>query len=55
MKDSAAPIPADASVRGEGTCVDCHVKHGAVERTFVQFYPQLMEVAKAKGTVRDGF
>jgi hypothetical protein len=55
MKASAAPIPADASIQGEGTCVDCHVKHGAVERTFVQFYPQLMEVAKAKGTVREGY
>jgi hypothetical protein len=55
MKDSAGPIPQDASIQGEGTCIDCHVKHGAVERTFVQFYPQLMEVARAKGTVKSGF
>jgi hypothetical protein len=55
MKDSVGPIPVDAAIPGEGTCVDCHVKHGAVERTFVQFYPQLMEVAKAKGTVKAGF
>jgi hypothetical protein len=55
MKASAAPIPQDASIQGEGTCVDCHVTHGAVERTFVQFYPQLMDVARAKGTVKAGF
>jgi hypothetical protein len=55
LKTSAAPMPADASVPGEGTCVDCHMKHGAVERTFVQFYPALLDVAKAKGTVKTGF
>ena len=29
--------------------------HTAVERTFVQFYPTLLEVARQKGTVKPGF
>ena len=32
-------------------CVECHSEHGAVERTFVQFYPHLLDVARAKGTL----
>jgi len=55
LLDSAPPAPATASVAGEGTCVDCHIKHTAVERTFVQFYPTLMEVARRMGTVKAGF
>lgn len=35
-------------------CVECHSEHGAVERTFVQFYPHLLEVARAKGTLKPG-
>lgn len=41
--------------RAVAQCVECHVKHAAVERTFVQFYPTLMEVARQKGTVKAGF
>ena len=36
-------------------CVECHVKNAAVERTFVQFYPTLLEVARQKGTLKPGF
>ncbi|MEE2792238.1 MAG: cytochrome P460 family protein [Acidobacteriota bacterium] len=36
-------------------CVECHTDHTAVERTFVQFYPTLLEVAREKGTLRPGF
>lgn len=32
-------------------CYSCHEQHGAVDTTFVQFYPTLMPVAKSKGTV----
>jgi len=35
-------------------CVQCHTEHAAVERTFVQFYPHLLEVARAKGTLNPG-
>ncbi len=35
-------------------CYACHEHHGAVQTTFVQFYPTLLDVAKAKGTFTDG-
>ena len=31
-------------------CYSCHEQNGAVDTTFVQFYPTLAEIAKAKGT-----
>jgi cytochrome P460 len=36
-------------------CVECHTRNTAVERTFVQFYPTLMDVARRFGTVKPGF
>ena len=36
----------------EATCYKCHAEHGAVDTTFVQFYPTLKEVAKKFGTYR---
>ncbi len=32
-------------------CHSCHEQHGAVDTTFVQFYPTLLQIAKAKGKV----
>ena len=32
-------------------CYSCHREHGAVDTTFVQFYPTLMPIAQEKGTV----
>jgi hypothetical protein len=37
------------------SCYDCHPKSGAVDQTFVQFYPTLLEVAKQKGTLSPSF
>jgi Cytochrome P460 len=34
----------------EMACYSCHEQHAAVETTFVQFYPTLLEIAKKKGT-----
>ena len=51
MRDVAEPL----SGQREAGCIECHTKHTAVERTFVQFYPHLLEVAKAKGTVKPGY
>lgn len=48
---AAAPLTGDA-VR---VCVECHTQHTAVERTFVQFYPTLLEIARRKGTLKPGF
>ncbi len=36
-------------------CQACHSQHGAVENTFVQFYPTLFEVAKKKGTLKEKY
>ena len=32
-------------------CYSCHAEHGAVDTTFVQFYPTLLPVAEKKGTL----
>ena len=48
---SAAPLSGDTVKR----CIDCHTAHTAVERTFVQFYPTLLDVAKQKGTVKKDY
>jgi hypothetical protein len=39
----------------EAVCYSCHEQHGAVDTTFVQFYPTLLEVAKKKGTLAQGY
>jgi hypothetical protein len=48
IRDSAEPLAPEQAAR----CVECHTKNGAVERTFVQFYPTLIDVARRKGTYR---
>jgi hypothetical protein len=48
-KDRANALPATSS------CNSCHGKNAAVENTFVQFYPTLLDVAKAKGTLNPNF
>jgi hypothetical protein len=32
-------------------CYSCHASHAAVDTTFVQFYPTLIDIATAKGTL----
>ena len=41
----AAMVPLQAD------CYSCHREHAAVDTTFVQFYPTLLPVARAKGTL----
>lgn len=41
-----------AGIGKSGGCNACHNKNAAVENTFVQFYPTLIDVAKAKGTYK---
>jgi cytochrome P460 len=36
-------------------CYSCHLDHGAVDTTFVQFYPTLLPIAKSKGTLATGY
>jgi hypothetical protein len=42
---TAGMIPASAD------CYSCHAAHGAVDTTFVQFYPTLLPIATGKGTL----
>ena len=46
LVESAAAMPPTAS------CYACHSANTAVDNTFVQFYPELFAVAKARGTVK---
>ena len=39
----------------EMDCYSCHEQHGAVDTTFVQFYPTLLEIAKKKNTLSAGY
>jgi hypothetical protein len=43
----AAALPKEA-------CFSCHEKSAAVEHSFTQFYPALLEVALAKGVIKKG-
>lgn len=36
-------------------CYSCHAQHTAVDTTFVQFYPTLIEIAKKKGTLSPAY
>ena len=51
LLDVAQPLTGEAVA----SCVQCHTENTAVERTFVQFYPTLLEVARREGTVKPGF
>lgn len=46
---SANPLPATAS------CYACHKNNTAVDNTFVQFYPELMDIARKMGTVKSTY
>jgi len=39
----------------EAVCYSCHQEHAAVDTTFVQFYPTLLEIAKKKGTLSPAY
>lgn len=48
QKSSSATAPA------KNDCWKCHDQNAAVEHTFVQFYPALLNIAKAKKTIKEG-
>jgi hypothetical protein len=50
--DEAGP---SKQIPKEAVCYDCHEKHAAVDTTFVQFYPTLLEIAKTKGTLSPAY
>jgi hypothetical protein len=43
---TAKPLPPNSA------CQTCHAKSGAVDETFVQFYPTLIPAAKARGRMK---
>jgi hypothetical protein len=45
---------ADIIARSED-CYACHAAHGAVDNTFVQFYPTLLGLAAARNTLAPGY
>lgn len=44
---TAKPLPTSAG------CYSCHAQNGAVDNTFVQLYPTLIDIAKQKGTFKE--
>jgi hypothetical protein len=50
-KEAAEPLAGQAVA----DCVACHAEHGAVDNTFAQFYPTILDAARQKGTLRPGF
>lgn len=46
QKSSAAMTPA------KNECWTCHEQSAAVEHSFVQFYPELLKIARTKGTIK---
>ena len=51
LRDVSEPLSGERVAR----CIECHTEHTAVERTFVQFYPTLLEAAREAGTLKPGF
>ena len=51
--DSAAKA-ASADSPSKNDCWKCHEQNAAVEHSFVQFYPELLKIARAKGTIKAG-
>ena len=51
--DSAAK-EAGAIAPSKNDCWKCHEQNAAVEHSFVQFYPELLKIARAKNTIKSG-
>lgn len=49
MNDRVKALPTTTN------CYACHGTNGAVDNTFVQFYPTLLDVARRMGTLRPSF
>jgi hypothetical protein len=45
---------AGATTPSQNACWKCHEQNAAVEHSFVQFYPELLKVAREKGTIKAG-
>jgi len=52
FSETAKTASADTPSKNE--CWKCHEQSAAVEHSFVQFYPELLKIAQAKGTIKPG-
>jgi hypothetical protein len=52
FSETAKAVSADKPSKNE--CWKCHEQNAAVEHSFVQFYPELLKIARAKGTIKAG-
>jgi hypothetical protein len=50
-----APDKNGTLIPEKAPCYSCHAEHGAVDTTFVQFYPTLLPVAQEKHTLSAAF
>lgn len=51
QKGRASLPPPAPMIPRTANCYSCHQQNGAVDSTFVQFYPTLIETARAHGTL----
>lgn len=51
---SKPDVAAAKQIPVTATCYACHAQNGAVDNTFVQFYPTLIQAAREKGTYKTG-
>jgi hypothetical protein len=51
---NGAQKAASAMTPSRNDCWQCHDQSAAVEHSFVQFYPELLRIARAKGTIKPG-
>jgi Cytochrome P460 len=49
--DFDSPTKNGTLIPEKAACYTCHSAHGAVDTTFVQFYPTLLPIAQNKGTL----
>ncbi|HXA00308.1 MAG TPA: cytochrome P460 family protein [Candidatus Dormibacteraeota bacterium] len=42
----------EATKPSKNDCWNCHDQNAAVEHSFVQFYPELLKIARSKGTIK---
>jgi hypothetical protein len=52
LQPAVTPLPNRTDLSERQNCYACHSRNTAVDNTFVQFYPELFEVAKKMGTVK---
>jgi Cytochrome P460 len=50
-----APHKNGTLIPQKAPCYSCHAEHGAVDTTFVQFYPTLLPIAQAKGALSPAY